>query len=411
MPTESACWKHICRPLEWNVIPSEPASCNEFICLQQIGEECSLPRFYFLHEKIFGCKNVFLDSKEKLILFWPQTKIKTLFFLGVLLAALRLMKKIEKSDWTTLLIALSDNINFQNRGVVNRMSLPEILKAIQQKIGSDQENTFMINEADQEISAEVGNEWDELVLDDLDPEDRSEFRELKEAIDAKRAETFQEHWAIIRKSMTATRRRGRPKKEGEEKRKVKVKGNNVKVKRKWLKRRRPRKPLEDEEELKPKKQKTFEKSSDQPEDEDVPQLFEANHHHAAQEVAVSTPEDILLSSSNAIAASGMASVAEQQDMASELAASSSTNDIVLSTSGRTPFSEDQDMMSSELAASQAAPNGVLSNEGSENAVSSTLDIVAPLPHQVPSEAPRSPGGVSQVSMNSRAGQHRPSLLW
>ena len=167
------------------------------------------------------------------------------------------MKKVEKSDWTTLLIALSDNINFQNRGVVNRMSLPEILKATQQKIGSDQENTFMINEADQEISAEVGNEWDELVLDDLDPEDRSEFRELKEAIDAKRAETFQEHWAIIRKSMTATRRRGRPKKEGEEERKVKVKGNNVKVKRKWLKRRRARKPLEDEEELKPKKQKNL----------------------------------------------------------------------------------------------------------------------------------------------------------
>ena len=60
MPTESACWKHICRPLEWNVIPSEPASCNEFICLQQIGAECSLPRFYFLHEKIFGSKKIFL---------------------------------------------------------------------------------------------------------------------------------------------------------------------------------------------------------------------------------------------------------------------------------------------------------------------------------------------------------------
>ena len=272
------------------------------------------------------------------------------------------MKKVEKSDWTTLLIALSDNMSFQNRGVVNRMSLPEILKAIKQKIGIDEENT-MINEADQEISAEVGNEWDELVLDDLDPEDRSEFRELKEAIDAKRAETFQEHRDIIRKSMTTTRRRGRPKKEGEEKRKVKVQGNNVKVKRKWLKRRRPRKPLEDEEELKPKKQKTFERSSDQPEDEDIPQLFEANHHHAAQ-VAVSTNEDISLSSSNAIAANGMASVAEQ-DMASELAASSSTNDVVLLTSGRTSFSGDQDMTSSELAASQAAPNGVLSNEGSE----------------------------------------------
>ena len=220
--------------------------------------------------------------------------------------------------------------------------------------------------------------------------------------------------------MTATRRRGRPKKEGEEERKVKVKGNNVKVKRKWLKRRRPRKPLEDEEELKSKKQKTFEKPSDQPEDEDIPQLFEANHHHAAQEMEVSLPEGISLSSSiamaasgmaSAVAASGMASAAEQQDMASELAASSSANDVGLPTSGRTSFSGDQDMTSSEVAASQAAPNGVLSNEGPENAVSSTLDIVAPLPHQVPSEAPRSPGGVSQVSMNSRAGQHRPNLLW
>ena len=74
MPTESACWKHICRPLEWNVIPSEPASYNEFICLKQIGEECSLPRFYFLREKIFGCKDAFLDSKEKLILFWLEQR-------------------------------------------------------------------------------------------------------------------------------------------------------------------------------------------------------------------------------------------------------------------------------------------------------------------------------------------------
>ena len=138
---------------------------------------------------------------------------------------LRLLKKVEKSDWTTLLIALSDNISFQTRGVVNRMSLPEIFKAIKQKLGipEEEESTLIAHEAEKDISMEVGNEWDELVFDDLDPEDRSEFRELKEAIDAKRAETFQEHWDIIRKSMTTTRRRGRPKKEGEEKRKVNVK--------------------------------------------------------------------------------------------------------------------------------------------------------------------------------------------
>ena len=288
------------------------------------------------------------------------------------------------------------------------MSLPSILNAIRQKIGCDQENTLN-NEADDEISAEFGNEWDELVLDDLDPEDRTEFRELKEAIDAKRAETLQEQWAIIRKSMTATRRRGRPKKEVEEERDVKVKGKNVKVKRKWLKRRRSRKPLKDEEELSPKKQKTFEKPSDQPEDEDIPQFFEANHDHAApQEMEVSLPEDISLSSPTMAASGGLTSSAEQPGLVSELAASSA-NHVGLSTSE--PLSGDQGMTSSEVAASQAAPNSVLSNEKLEDAVTSALEIVAPLSQQVPSEAPRSPAGVSQVSMNSRAGQHRPNLSW
>ena len=88
---------------------------------------------------------------------------------------LRLLKKVEKSDWTTLLIALSDNISFQTRGVVNRMSLPEIFKAIKQKLGipEEEESTLIAHEAEKDISMEVGNEWDELVFDDLDPEDRS----------------------------------------------------------------------------------------------------------------------------------------------------------------------------------------------------------------------------------------------
>ena len=114
-----------------------------------------------------------------------------------------------------MLIALSDNIDFASRGLINRMSLPEILKAIAQKIGFNQEE-FKSIQNDAEFPSEVGNEWDELVLDDLDPEDRSEFREVKEAIDAKRLENFQEHWNIVRKSMTKRKKRGRPKMQKEE---------------------------------------------------------------------------------------------------------------------------------------------------------------------------------------------------
>ena len=51
MPAESACWEHICKPLDWNVAPSEPASCKEFIGLKQTEPECSLPRFYLLRQK------------------------------------------------------------------------------------------------------------------------------------------------------------------------------------------------------------------------------------------------------------------------------------------------------------------------------------------------------------------------
>ena len=49
---------------------------------------------------------------------------------------MRLMKKVEKTDWSTMLIALSDNFDFENRGTINRMALPEILKAIQEKLDS-----------------------------------------------------------------------------------------------------------------------------------------------------------------------------------------------------------------------------------------------------------------------------------
>ena len=60
IPLESARWEHICKPLEWNVVP---AFYNEFIGLKQTEEECSLPCFYFLHQKHFGC------TKENLFFF------------------------------------------------------------------------------------------------------------------------------------------------------------------------------------------------------------------------------------------------------------------------------------------------------------------------------------------------------
>ena len=129
---------------------------------------------------------------------------------------MRLMKKVEKTDWSTMLIALSDNFSFENRGTINRMALPEILKAIQEKIGFDPEDHSVLNNADkEELPCDVGNEWDELVLDDLNPEDRAEFREMKEAIETKRMELHKNEWDIIRKSLTQKRKRGRPKREND----------------------------------------------------------------------------------------------------------------------------------------------------------------------------------------------------
>ena len=125
-----------------------------------------------------------------------------------------------KTDWSTLLIALNENFTFENRGTINRMALPEILKAIQEKIGIDPEDHSVLNNADKEFPSDVGNEWDELVLDDLNPEDRSEFREMKEAIETKRMELFKNEWDIIKKSLSQKRKRGRPKREGNAEKKI-----------------------------------------------------------------------------------------------------------------------------------------------------------------------------------------------
>ena len=301
------------------------------------------------------------------------------------------MKKVEKNDWSTLLVALSD-ISFADRGMINRMSLPEILKAIKEKIGmTEDEDTLVPNDIDQQISGDVGNEWDELVLDDLDPEDRSEFRELKEVIDSKRFEQFQEHYEIIKKSMTKRNRRGRPRKE-KEKEEQKRKQGNFRVNTKWIRRTlRTKRPIQDQEEQKAKKQKSepnhqsqnaFPSQENSKDDSVLPRTSE----HTSQTVEGMTSHLALVSSN------GM----DQQDMASGLVESpNQTNEILVSSA---PDAE-KDMISEVVESSTLPENESLVPASNPESV---VDIVAP------SEAPRSPGGVSQISMSSRPG---PRLVW
>jgi len=273
------------------------------------------------------------------------------------------MKKVEKTDWSTMLIALSDNFSFENRGTINRMTLPEILKAIQEKIGFDPEDRSVLNNADkEELPCDVGNEWDELVLDDLNPEDRAEFREMKEAIETKRMELYKNEWDIIRKSLTKKRKRGRPKRENDTEKKF-MKGNTkVKVKTKWirkLRRNSTRPPLHDEEQAQ-KRQRTSSPLS-KPED------------------AFKQVEEVLLDSE-------------------ETKETSLPPNGVANETG--PF---------DFEASGVAMQGETTHEGdsSNQGESSNLREVEAIHHQeettlmvVPSAAPASPA-VSQVSMTSR----------
>ena len=299
------------------------------------------------------------------------------------------MKKVEKNDWSTLLVALSD-ISFADRGMINRMSLPEVLKAIKEKIGmTEDEDTLVPNDIDQQISGDVGNEWDELVLDDLDPEDRSECRELKEVIDSKRFEQFQEHYEIIKKSMTKRNRRGRPRKEKEEEQKRKQ--GNFRVNTKWIRRTlRTKRPIQDQEEQKAKKQKSeadqsqnaFPSQENSKDDSVLPPTSE----HTSQTVEGMTSDLSLLPPN------GM----DQQNMASGLVESSNQRNEILVSSA--PDGEKDNISEVVESSTQPEKESLVPASNPE----SVVDIVAP------SEAPRSPGGVSQISMSSRPG---PRLVW
>ena len=90
------------------------------------------------------------------------------------------MKKVEKRDWVALIVYLK-GFSWANRGIISRVTLSELLETVAQHFRSGEEQQ-------QELQAEVknmknvenlnddalGTEWDELVLDDLDPEDKAE---------------------------------------------------------------------------------------------------------------------------------------------------------------------------------------------------------------------------------------------
>lgn len=172
---------------------------------------------------------------------------------------------------------------------------------------------------------------------------------------------------------------------------------------KWIRRKlRTKRPLQDHEEQEPQKQKT---SSTADQSEDATQENPATmHREDFLEQIQHAPECLLAVEDGSVsppASEHTTQMAESrnEDMASELALSSSRNE------GMSLLSSQEDM-ASELTASssaQAAANGI-----PVPSVASS-EIVAP--PELPTEAPRSAGGgVSQTSMNSRPGRDG-RLVW
>ena len=339
--------------------------------------------------------------KELFFFFFEAIQV----FCAACLTNLRLMKKVEKSDWTTMLIALSDNMDFASRGLINRMSLPEILKAIAQKIGFNQEEFKSIQNDADEFPSEVGNEWDELVLDDLDPEDRSEFREVKEAIDAKRLENFQEHWNIVRKSMTKRKKRGRPKMQKEEAEKT-TSRRKMSMNSKWLRTFRKKRRLALQNEVQDQKRSRCSSPSNVP--EKMPSLVELESNLIQDKSSEKTHQG---GSSNVSSNQNEPCFVADQGVSSAIASSTANH------CGSSDVSTHQDELctvadqvgSSEMASS-LANHGGLSNVSAEHRDGSlNASEAAPIPEvsqmvATLSQAPRSPAE-SLVSITS-AGNHR-----
>ena len=127
------------------------------------------------------------------------------------------MKKVEKRDWVALLVYLK-GFSWANRGIISRMTLSDILETVAKHFDFGEEQQ-------QELQAEVknmknvqnlnddalGNEWDELVSDDLDPEDKAEFGQVHEAVLLKRAQDTNCQWQIVQKALQKGTKRARPK--------------------------------------------------------------------------------------------------------------------------------------------------------------------------------------------------------
>ena len=127
------------------------------------------------------------------------------------------MKKVEKRDWVALLVYLK-GFSWANRGIISRLTLSELLETVakhydfgeeqQQELQAEVKNMKNVENLNDDA---LGNEWDELVLDDLDPEDKAEFGQVHEALLLKRAQDTNCQWQIVQKALQKGTKRGRPK--------------------------------------------------------------------------------------------------------------------------------------------------------------------------------------------------------
>ena len=125
------------------------------------------------------------------------------------------MKKVEKRDWVALLVYLK-GFAWANRGIISRLTLSELLETVakhydfgeQQELQAEVKNMKNVEDLNDDA---LGNEWDELVLDDLDPEDKAEFGQVHEAVLLKRAQDTNCQWQIVQKALQKGTKRGRPK--------------------------------------------------------------------------------------------------------------------------------------------------------------------------------------------------------
>ena len=146
---------------------------------------------------------------------------------------------VEKRNWIALLANLR-GISWEERGISSRLTLSELLNSVAQhvRLGEEQQQELQdevknIKKSNVENLTDdaLGIEWDELVLDDLDPEEKSKFAQVKEAVLLKRIQNTNCQWKIVQKASEKGTKRGRPK--------AKAQGNKAmpKFSTKWIRKR------------------------------------------------------------------------------------------------------------------------------------------------------------------------------